>query len=120
MNIKKNGFTLAELLGVIVVLALIALVALPAVDRSLKEGKETMYASQINTIKEAAKVWASDHVSELPSINNSTLVVTLPELIEGGYVEADIKDPMTGELFEETLYVKITYINNDYEYEVID
>lgn len=117
---KKNGFTLAELLGVIVVLSLIALVVLPAVDKSLKESKETMYQTQINTIKEAAKTWASDHVEELPSTENGNITVTLGELKTGGYVENDIKNPKTKALFPDTMVVRISYIGNDYVYQVIE
>lgn len=117
---NKKGFTLAELLGVIVILSLIALVVLPAIDNSLKESKETMYQSQLNTIREAAKTWASDHVEELPSTTNASITVTLADLKTGGYIDQDIKNPKTESLFADTLYVRIRYFENDYEYTVVE
>ena len=39
---KKNGFTLAELLGVIVVLALISMITVPAVTDSLQNYRNSL------------------------------------------------------------------------------
>ena len=39
---RKNGFTLAELLGVITILGLLALLIIPAIDKTVKESNETL------------------------------------------------------------------------------
>lgn len=116
---KKNGFTLAELLGVITILSLILLIAIPAVDRMLKEGKTDLYASQIKSIEASAKMWGTDHINELPDINE-TKTITLSRLWQDGYVEENIENPKTDTPFSGSLEIKITNHGTYYSYEVIE
>ena len=45
----KKGFTLAELLGVIIILGVIALISITAITNTMKENKEELYNIQINS-----------------------------------------------------------------------
>lgn len=114
---RKNGFTLAELLGVITILGLLALLIVPAIDKTLQDSNKTLYQAQIESIKDGAKDWSSDHLNELP-VNGGSITVTLSDLIAGGYVSSDIKNPITDEYFPSSLTVKITEQNSKYKYEV--
>ncbi len=116
---KKNGFTLAELLGVITILSLILLIAIPTIDRMLKEGKTDLYTSQIKSIEAAAKMWGTDHVNELPDANE-TKIITLSRLWQDGYVDENIKNPQTDKPFSGSLEIKITNHGTYYNYEVIE
>lgn len=115
---KKKGFTLSELLGVITILGLLALIVIPLVDKSMKEGKEELYASQIKSIEAAAKAWGIDHIDELPEENGSKNI-TLSRIQQDGYIESDIENPKTGEPFSD-LQIKITSHGTYYSYEVIN
>lgn len=116
---KKNGFTLAELLGVITILSIILLIAIPTIDRMLKEGKTDMYASQIKSIEASAQMWGTDHLNELPE-KNETKTITLSRLWQDGYVEEDIKNLKTDSPFSGSLEIKITNHGTYYTYEVIE
>lgn len=116
---KKNGFTLVEVLGVIVILGLLALLVIPAIDKTVKESNQTLYQAQLSTIIEGAKNWSSDHINELP-INNGSITVTLEILQAGGYVPLDIKNPITEQPFPSDLIVRITEKNSQYQYKVED
>ena len=96
---KKKGFTLAELLGVITLLGLLALIVIPIVDKTLKEGKDDLYESQIKI---------------------GTGYVTLSTLQDSGYLDEEIKNPKTGKSFEGSLQIKITGHGTYYTYEVMD
>ena len=43
LNKKKNAFTLAELLGKIIILGIIALIIFPVVNKSVKDSKQKLY-----------------------------------------------------------------------------
>ena len=117
---KNKGFTLAELLGVIIILGVIALITIGTVTNTMKENKEDLYDIQINNIIVGAKTWASSHVFELPEQDGESITLTLGELKQDGFVENDITNPKTNELFSNDLMVKITKIDNNYNYEVIE
>ena len=113
---KRNGFTLIELMAVIIILAVIALIVTPLIIGGIKESKEKLYDTQLENIKSAAKSYMID----LDLENDSTLTLTLDELQKAGYVKEDIKNPKTGESFNKCLLVSVERKDNAYEYEVID
>ncbi len=116
----KKGFTLIELLGVIIILAVIASIATISINSSMKKSKEELYNLQIENIINGAKTWASSNVFNLPDDNGETIYLTLSELKQSGFVEKDIVNPLTNELFSDQLKIKITKIDNNYSYEIVE
>ena len=114
------GFTLVELLAVIVILALLLLVTATAVSSQFKNSKDELYDKQLENIKLAASMWGSDNKSILNNINECTSI-SLGYLKDSGYVDANIKNTYTGELFEDNkIFVNITKEENRLKYEVFD
>ncbi len=110
---KKQGFTLVELLAVIVILGLIALVSVPAITGIIKNSKEELSASQIETIKMAAKNWASDikNVNKLPQEENKEVCIYFATLQDKGYLPLDLKNPKTGKPYTDTKKSNKPYVN---------
>ena len=121
---KKNknspGFTLAELIGIIVILAVIALISITSVTNIMKENTEKLYQIQLDNIITSAKTWASSHVFELPENDGEYIELTLLQLKQAGFVDEDITNPKTEELFSDNLKVRITKVDNNYKYEIIE
>ena len=115
---NKKGFTLVELLAVIVLLGLIALIAAPAITGIIKQSKDSLSDSQKQSIEMSAKNWATDNMGKLPSSGNCILV-KLTTLQGGGYADLEIKDPKTGKILTDSdIIVKITRNNKQLIYEV--
>ena len=105
----KKGFTLAELLGVIVILSLIALITVPAITDTLQNDKIKLCNTQLEEIISAAKTWGADNLVKLPSSEGQTKTVSLKTLSDYGYIDAVIQNPVTKENFDlETTTVTIT------------
>lgn len=115
---KEHGFTLVELLAVIVILGLIALVSVPAITGMIKSGKEDLAESQMETLELAAKNWASDakNIGHLPK-DGESYCVSLAILQSEGYVDLDLKNPKTGKAYTKGS-VKITRNGKRLEYAV--
>ena len=111
----KKGFTLAELLGVITILAVIAVIVFPLVNKTIKQNKEKLYNSQLEEIKSGAEKWAYANIEMLPVNDGETITVTLFELKKGGFLTLDIRNPITGELLPNDMNITITFKNNNYE-----
>ena len=118
---RKNGFTLAELLGVMVLLSLISIITVPAVTQSLNSYKTKLCNSQINQIEVAAESWAKDNILLLPEDDGDTYSVDLKTLSDYGYIESKINNPVTNENFDlESAYVNITKKGKRYIYKMDD
>ena len=111
----KKGFTLAELLGVIVVLAAVLLIIMPTIDKTIKQGQNGLYDKQINSIKLAMELLVADNVK---LEDGEYIVLTLSQLKDAGLVEFDVKNPKTEELFPNDMLLTIRNNDGILEYEV--
>ena len=121
-HMKKNGFTIVEILAVIVVLAGIMALIIPNLTNSSEKAKERLYNSKIESIKKAAIIYAQDNYNTLiEDATGSTVVVPikLETLIAEKYVVADktidgkevMIDPRTNGEFKVIVNVTINIEN---------
>ena len=96
MNMKK-GFTLVELLAVIVILAIILAIAVPGIGAIIKNAQTSSYNSQMEMIKKVAHLYVTQHG------NGSTTSVRLDQLISEGLIASDIKNPVTKQPFDNVI-----------------
>ena len=115
---KKNGFTLVELLAVITLISVISLIAMPAVQESIYTSKQKAYDTQISNIKKAAKDWSSENLSYLPEEDGESITITLYSLMSLGYIEDSLINPKTDKYFDPNTVITITRKNKDYKYDV--
>ena len=118
---NKKGFTLVELLAVIVILSLLALLTGTAITKMVKDSKEELSDAQKNLIKAAAETWGAENLDKLPSANECKYI-TLQDLQRYGIIDSNVIDPETSEKIQD-LNIKITTTGNsngldNTEYEV--
>ncbi len=63
----KKGFTLVELLGVIIIISLLALLTSTAITKLVKDSKQQISNVQKELIKSSAETWGSDNLDRLPN-----------------------------------------------------
>lgn len=95
---KDKGFTLVELLAVIVILAILALIAVPNVSSLVMKSKNNMFCKKVESIEAAAKNYAQDNFSDIISSEETIVVDKIPlgTLVEKGYLSKDSKDCTIG------------------------
>ena len=101
---EKNGFTLIEMLGVIVILSVLSLITVPIIDRSLNQGKENLSDIQEVQLKKALKNYYAEHLSDFNNISNKECK-TIRVLKDAGYLPTDLKDPKTDNVLDENIKV---------------
>ena len=114
-----KGFTLIELMGVITILAILSVITVVGVDKLLLNGKEDLYKNQIDIIELSTKNYLTDYPNLRPN-DNESIVITLQELVDKGYIDSNINNPKTNEPFDLTTQIKITKNSNNFEYKVMD
>ncbi len=109
---KNKGFTLIELLAVIVIIAITSLLLITNVSKRVKESKNILTESQIETIETAALLYSEEYPTELTSFNTLNVdTVTLSMLISKGLIlTSDIT--INGEVLSTSNVVVIAKINN--------
>ena len=129
---NKKGFTLVELLAVVVVISIVMIVAIPSVQKALTSSKEGISAINRKNIEEAAKTLATEIIycdnnddnSKLFAINNvgtscttaktnltNGINLKLTDLTSNGYFDDPANNCSCTDTNEENCYIKI--ISND-------
>jgi competence protein ComGC len=117
---NKKGFSLVELMGIIIILSLISLLVIPSIDRSIKSFKLKAYESQIQNIRLSAKDWVIDNLGKYALNEGETLTISLSQLKVGGYLEEEFINPNTDTPFPDDMQINITRNEDALSYFIID
>jgi general secretion pathway protein G len=82
----EQGFTLLELMIVMVIISLLAAIAIPSYVNNIRNAKEAVLREDLHTMRAAIDSYTVDK-QKAPQ--------ALDDLIQGGYLKAMPKDPFT-------------------------
>lgn len=109
----KRGFTLVELLGVMVILGIIALITIPNVRKAFSKSSKNLLQNQIQSIENVARAWGATNTSKF----DDCYILTLEELKKSGLLEnKDIVNPETKEELDGCVKIKFEESINQYTY----
>lgn len=80
---KEDGFTLVELLGVIVILGIILAIAIPAIGNIITNAENNTELRQQELVEDAAQMYVLDNGNTIPEGGE----ITSEKLVEDGYLE---------------------------------
>ena len=106
---KINGFTLVELLAVIIILCITVTIVVVKVDKNIKDANDFGNEMQIENIESSALIYADEYTSSLTNLQSKNVdTITISTLINSGLLNSkDVKDISTSDL------VLIANINGD-------
>ncbi len=113
---REKGFTLVELLAVIVILGLLAAIVIPAYNTIKKKAATEMYNNKVEMIKAAAYKYGNDNVNDVAANPTDYINIPIATFITTGYLASDSKteniliNPLTNEAISET--ITIIYVDN--------
>lgn len=109
---KKDAFTLVEVMAIIIIISLVAVITVPNIQTVINDSKVNACKSQVDYIEKAAQRYVADVVA---SGNNVPTCVSISKLNSEGYLGANyIKNPLNNENIEG--FVKIEPNDSSYTY----
>ena len=112
----KKAFTLAELIGVIIILGLIAIIAFPPILNAIRESENKISEASKEIIYDATSLYVSNNESNFPKINGNVFCVTLNSLVQGEYLPSKVYDATSGNEIPLTNMVEVKYEQNRFSY----
>lgn len=114
----KRGFTLVELLAVLVVLGLLSLVVMPIVINYINSSSNSAYKKQIQVLESAAEKWGIENIDSLPdSTSGESLIIDFNTLYTAGQISSyPVIDPKTKKELEGCILVIYNNQYKQYEY----
>ena len=108
---NKKGYTVLELLIVIIVFGIITAVTLSATSYAFRDNTDEYYESKVSDIESNARRYGST-LEELKT--EGSKVITVKELVDAGYLSSDNKngdiiDPRNEKKTMNNVKIKITY-----------
>ena len=125
----NKGFTLVELLAVLVLLSVVMAIVIPSLSASLSRTKDKQNQSNYKFLESAAEMYVSDYFDSVKSnmgdnnkckdeengeYNKCKCYITISDLLEEGYIDQNATVDADGNEF----YGVIVYdkSNNSYQY----
>ena len=110
---KKNGFTMVELIAVIVIMTLILLIVFPSINSTIKNSEEKKKQETLNNIYMAAENYllANYDNYNIDNIGDTTYIY-ITDLINNNYMSIDTLNPNNDSSFSSKDVVKITRQDN--------
>jgi general secretion pathway protein G len=87
----KRGFTLVEILIVVVILGILAAIVVPQFTNAANEARGGNTATQVSTIENQIELWAARHNGQYP------------DLVGDGWGDADTPGTMLGDAYLKTI-----------------
>lgn len=113
----KKGFTLVELLAVLVITSLIMIIAIPSIMNAINKKRNDISDDAKMMIYDAADLYISNYSSVIQS--NTTYCIILDDLVNAGYLTSPVKDFKNDKEVPLNYYVKATPNGSEFDYDLV-
>jgi type II secretory pathway pseudopilin PulG len=117
---NRKGFSLIELMGIIILLSIISVLVIPSIDRAMRDFKTKAYNSQLQTIRLAANDWSTENLGKYAMDEGQTVTIVLGQLKTGGYLQDELINTKTNEPFPDDMQINIVRIEDTLKYYILD
>lgn len=116
---KNKGFTLLELLGVVIILGVLSMITFPIILNQIKNAKQGIKESTKTLIIDAAKDYYEDNINNYDQLEGMTYCIDIKTLTDENYLNKKIKDENLNNI-DISKKVKLIYHNEKFNYEIAD
>ena len=104
---KNRGFTLVELLAVIIIVGVLSVISIMSVSRLINKSRDSQLTQQENTLSMAAEGYLQANRIFLPKSIGQTIVLSANTLKDAGYLKTNIKNSKGEDCMAKSI-VKVT------------
>lgn len=115
---KSKGFTIIELLAIIIIIGLIVLLITPVVNNLIENSENKSYNFQIKSIEDAAINFSIEYGNSITDLDSFTIDLKL--LKDLAFIDFDIRNPKTNKYFSDDTLITLTKNKGSYKASVID
>ena len=116
---SRNGFTLVEILAIMIILGLLMVLTIPAYTSIYSGIKRNNYQNKLVELSTAAKKYGNKIKDEVKVAGDACKTIKVAELIKKGYISSDLDgEPALLNPTDQTKMegdVKICYCENDFD-----
>ena len=94
---NNKGFTLTEILGVIVIISLLLILIVPGIINRINTSGDDAKDTENQIIFDATDQYINEHPSEYPPGKSGRYCITIQSLVDDGKLAAPVTDVTTGE-----------------------
>jgi len=91
---SRSGFTLVEILIVVVILGILAAIVVPQFTNAANDARDANVATQVTTIESQLDLWAARNNGTYPDL--TSIGETFEDLVDEGYFKDEPTNPYTG------------------------
>lgn len=104
----KKGFTLVEMLAVVVILGLVLIIAIPQIQNEVSNKKSSVQEASLKIIYDAAELYVESDISTFDNTPGKTYCIHIQDLVDRDYLEETITNFEDGTKIELTRAIKVT------------
>lgn len=112
---NKKAFTLAELIGVITLLAILSVLIAPTIINQIRNSKNKIDEVTEQLIFSATGNYLDSRVSIYPKKSSNVYCITLNDLVNDNKLQAPVVDA-SGNSMDLGTFVKVEVVSNQYSY----
>lgn len=95
----KKGFTLIEVLAVIIILGFLSVIVIPPILKAIDGSREKSYEQLISNIKQSTQLYIRQNKEDIEGIHDigNVISIKLKDLVDDNVLKAPIIDPRNEE-----------------------
>ena len=125
---KKNAFTLVELLAVLVIIGILSAISIAIYSNSISESKNSLSKFQKTQLVDAARTYVAINTIGFNNLfdnmtvgaENSCVTLSIQSLITEGLIGQDVIDPKDRSKLDGYIKVNYSASTSQYEYEYVE
>ena len=117
---NRKGFTLAELIGVVIVMGLIILVIVTPILSQIKKKSSSIDEVTKQLLISTTETYIDQNPNKYILDSNKTYYISVGLLIERGLLKKDYLNKYNNDVLSENTIIEVTNEGNSFEYEILN